>query len=202
MVFQGLTCGYFLLFFLCKCHQVQDYCDNRCRVFSPHILSCDVHEEVKKKKSTLRAVTQEEVASLYRRFRDLDKRRKGYVTSEELLGVPELAINPLGRRVVQLFTNVNFKDFCRLLSVFTEAASEREQIGLLFKIHDIDGDGLISRSDLEAMLRNLGGSSLSESHVADLADIVLTDGQLDFDSFVPLFAGDVNLQVQIPPLEY
>lgn len=43
--------------------------------------------------------------------------------------VPELAINPLVQRIVQLFENVNFKDFCLLLSNFRRvAAHARHQL--------------------------------------------------------------------------
>lgn len=37
---------------------------------------------------TLHAVDQAEVETLYWRFRSLDKGRKGFVTAEELLGIP------------------------------------------------------------------------------------------------------------------
>lgn len=47
-------------------------------------------------------VSQEEVEALYRRFRSLDRGLKGYISSEELLGIPELSINPLAQRVLRL----------------------------------------------------------------------------------------------------
>lgn len=33
--------------------------------------------------------------NLYKRFRELDKGHKGYISSDELLNVPELSLNPL-----------------------------------------------------------------------------------------------------------
>lgn len=35
--------------------------------------------------------------SLFSRFRALDRRHKGYISGEELLSVPELAMNPLAQ---------------------------------------------------------------------------------------------------------
>lgn len=45
--------------------------------------------------------TQPEVESLYKRFRSLDRARKGYISAEELMSIPELSINPLAQRLVR-----------------------------------------------------------------------------------------------------
>ena len=37
------------------------------------------------------------------RFSSLDKQEKGYLTREDFLRIPELAINPLGDRIVHSF---------------------------------------------------------------------------------------------------
>lgn len=50
-----------------------------------------------------------EIQSLYKRFRNLDKQHKGYISEDELLNIPELAISPLASRIVQVFQNINFK---------------------------------------------------------------------------------------------
>lgn len=42
-------------------------------------------------------VSQREVEGLYRRFRQLDRGRKGFLTCEELAAIPQLCINPLAR---------------------------------------------------------------------------------------------------------
>lgn len=46
------------------------------------------------------AGNQAEVTSLYKRFRSLDRGRKGYISAEELMAIPELSINPLAQRLV------------------------------------------------------------------------------------------------------
>jgi serine/threonine-protein phosphatase 2B regulatory subunit len=53
---------------------------------------------------------------------------EGYVSEDELLSIPELAISPLASRMVQVFQNLNFKDFCRMLAAFSDRASR--EVGL------------------------------------------------------------------------
>eukprot|EP00955_Chlamydomonas_euryale_P103886 365530-Chlamydomonas_euryale.AAC.23 len=48
-----------------------------------------------------RAGSQEEVEALYRRFRTLDRGRKGYLSSDEFMAIPELSINPVAQRLVR-----------------------------------------------------------------------------------------------------
>ena len=55
--------------------------------------------------------TSREIQALYQRFRALDKKHKGFITEDELMAIPELAISPLAPRIVQMFQNQNFKDF-------------------------------------------------------------------------------------------
>jgi hypothetical protein len=49
----------------------------------------------------VQAGSQPEVESLYKRFRSLDRARKGYISAEELMSIPELSINPLAQRLVR-----------------------------------------------------------------------------------------------------
>lgn len=45
----------------------------------------------------IHAVKQDEIGGLYKRFRALDRGRKGYLSGEEFLLIPELSINPLAQ---------------------------------------------------------------------------------------------------------
>ena len=47
--------------------------------------------------------TRPQIERLYDRFRSLDKTQQGYLTREDFLRIPELAINPLGDRIVHAF---------------------------------------------------------------------------------------------------
>ena len=82
-------------------------------------------------------VTANQIERLWSRFTSLDKQDKGYLTREDFLRIPELAINPLGDRIVHAFFRdghsnangiselenrdrdvVNFCDFVRVLAHF------------------------------------------------------------------------------------
>lgn len=78
---------------------------------------------------------------MYRRFLALDRGSKGYITSDEFLSIPELSINPIAQRLVRLFHCVNFKEFVKLLSSFSDRATRDQKIESIFYVYDVDGDG-------------------------------------------------------------
>jgi len=119
--------------------------------------------------------TSSEIQTLYKRFQQLDKRQKGYISEDELLNIPELAINPLAPRIVQLFVNVNFKEFCRLLSFLSNKSMDEEKVKFMFKVYDVDADGIVSRNDLEIILRQLVGSTLSEDKIDGLVQKAMNE---------------------------
>jgi Ca2+-binding EF-hand superfamily protein len=87
------------------------------------------------------AVSQHELEGLYKRFRSLDRGRKGYISAEEFLAIPELSINPLAQRLVRLFEAVNYKEFVKLLAPFSPRAPRDEKVAAMFRVYDVDGDG-------------------------------------------------------------
>lgn len=42
-------------------------------------------------------VSQQEIVSLYKRFCQLDRNSKGFISADEFLSVPEFAMNPLSQ---------------------------------------------------------------------------------------------------------
>ena len=48
-------------------------------------------------------VTVQQIERLYARFTSLDRNSHGFLTREDFLRIPELAINPLGDRIVHAF---------------------------------------------------------------------------------------------------
>jgi len=72
------------------------------------------------------SVTANQIERLYSRFTSLDRGDLGTLSREDLLRIPELAINPLGERIVDLFhtdsgnicDRINFLQFMRVLSKF------------------------------------------------------------------------------------
>lgn len=75
-----------------------------------------------------------EIQCLYKRFRTLDKRHKGYISEDELMSIPELAISPLAPRVTQVFQNLNFKDFCRVLAAMSDRATREDKLDFMFRV--------------------------------------------------------------------
>ena len=92
----------------------------------------------------------------------MDKQDKGYLSREDFLRIPELAINPLGDRIVHAFffesrsgdeDKVDFKDFVRVLAHFrpikksaekNKLNTRMEKLHFAFRMYDLDGDGSIS----------------------------------------------------------
>ena len=79
------------------------------------------------------AVSPSQIERLYSRFTSLDKGDNGTLSREDFLRIPELAINPLGDRIVQAFfgeTNgedrINFRQFMRVLARFRPIKKSRE----------------------------------------------------------------------------
>ena len=156
-----------------------------------------------------RAVSANEIQALFARFRALDRRHKGYIGADELLSVPELAINPLAQRLVQLLGTCNFKDFVAILGAFSARAREGEgreaALRLMFSVHDVDGDGVISRADLLTVARARAGTTLSDEQLSELIDRALPPAAppLDFAAFCrelnePSTAGGPLLTVKVP----
>jgi Ca2+-binding EF-hand superfamily protein len=72
--------------------------------------------------------TSKQVQRLYSRFKTLDKRDCGFLTREDLLCIPEVSINPLGERLIDVImedygenNKINFKQFIFLLAKFRQA---------------------------------------------------------------------------------
>lgn len=86
-------------------------------------------------------VSQAEISALYKRFRSLDRSHKGFLSSDELMNIPELSINPLAHRMIRLFEGVNFKEFCRLLAPFSRKATSDMKVAAMYTVFDVDGDG-------------------------------------------------------------
>ncbi|CAG9464146.1 unnamed protein product [Pedinophyceae sp. YPF-701] len=119
--------------------------------------------------------SQSEILSLYARFKKLDMKSKGYLSKDEIEKIPEVSINPLSQRLVNLFAGVNFKEYARLLSAFSAKASRQAKIAFMFQVYDVDRDGWVGREDLVIMLEMMTGSHMSKDEVNAVAEKVLRD---------------------------
>lgn len=118
---------------------------------------------------------QDEIESLYTRFRVLDRASKGYISAVELLIIPELSINPLSRRLEFMFDSVNFKEFVTILAPFSARASHSDKVAFIFGVYDLDGDGVVSREDLELLLRQLAGTAFSDEQMKEVVQQALDE---------------------------
>lgn len=80
-------------------------------------------------------VTPNQIERLYSRFTALDRNDCGTLSKDDLLRIPEIAINPLGARIVDLFfqadngtthERVNFRQFLHVLAHFRPIKDNKE----------------------------------------------------------------------------
>lgn len=145
--------------------------------------------------------SRNQIVRLYSRFTHLDKGNNGYLTREDFLRIPELAINPLGDRIVHAFflestEGVNFRQFMQTLARFRPLTkhenivnSREEKLRFAFKMYDLDGDDRISRQELLAVLHMMVGANISEEQLGSIADRTISeadvndDGTITFDEY-------------------
>ncbi|CAM8961402.1 unnamed protein product [Rhodiola kirilowii] len=106
--------------------------------------------------------SQQEIVSLYQRFCQLDRNAKGFISADELLSVPEFAMNPLSQRLLKMVDGLNFKDFVAFLSAFSANASTQKKIEFIFKVYDTDYNGKVSFDDILQVLCDLSGPFMSD----------------------------------------
>ena len=143
-----------------------------------------------------------QIDRLYSRFSSLDKQDKGYLSREDFLRIPELAISPLGDRIVHAFFNksrsgdedkVDFKDFVRVLAHFRaiDKSAEKnklntrmEKLQFAFRMYDLDGDGKITKKELKTVLTLMVGSNISEEQLDSIAQRTIMEATLDKDDLM------------------
>jgi calcineurin B family protein 1 len=154
-----------------------------------------------------------QIERLWSRFTSLDKQQKGYLTREDFLRIPELAINPLGDRIVHAFFRdgrassgsgiekgsagdrdvVNFCDFVRVLAHFrpikknvekNKLNSRQEKLKFAFRMYDLDGDDRISKEELLAVLTMMVGDNITEEQLNSIAERTIMEADDDKDGFI------------------
>merc|ERR1711934_355010 len=108
--------------------------------------------------------TPGQIDRLHTRFRKLDVGNNGYLQRQDLLRIPELAINPLGDRIIHAFffdnedDKLEFKDFVNVLSFFRPVSrkswknlknTKKDKLMFSFRMYDLDNDGSMSVDNIE-----------------------------------------------------
>ena len=91
----------------------------------------------------------------------------GTLEPEELFDIPELAHNPLVKRVIEVLDknrdgSISFLEFVQGLNQLSAASSKSEKLKFAFQIYDINGDGYISNGELFRSLRIMVGRNLND----------------------------------------
>ncbi|KAG8060603.1 hypothetical protein GUJ93_ZPchr0002g23945 [Zizania palustris] len=149
--------------------------------------------------------SQQEIVSLYKRFCQLDRSAKGFISEDEFLSIPEFSLNPLSKRLLRMVDGLNFKDFVSFLSTFSVKASICQKIEWIFKVYDIDGKGKVTFRDLVEVLRDQTGSFMTDEQREQVLTNVLGeagytwDCTLSLDDFIQIIDHPgLKMEVEVP----
>ncbi|KAG8560461.1 hypothetical protein GDO81_014991 [Engystomops pustulosus] len=152
-------------------------------------------EEIKKETG----FSHSQITRLYSRFTSLDKGENGTLSREDFQRIPELAINPLGDRIINAFFNegedqVNFRGFMRTLAHFRPIEdnekskdameplnSRSNKLLFAFRLYDLDKDDKISRDELLQVLRMMVGVNISDEQLGSIADRTIQEADQNGD---------------------
>jgi serine/threonine-protein phosphatase 2B regulatory subunit len=126
-------------------------------------------------------LSQTEVKRLYKRFQKLDSNQSGTLEADELMMIPELAMNPLVPRIVSVFDSVNFREFVQNLSLFGPNGTPQAKIDFAFRVYDVDQDGFVSEDDLSTVLRMMVGDNIDDDSLHRVVQKVFKDADKDND---------------------
>ncbi|XP_075906231.1 calcineurin B homologous protein 2 isoform X1 [Nelusetta ayraudi] len=144
------------------------------------------------------------IVRLHERFESLDTERRGELSPEDFELIPELAMNPVGGRIIGAFfppsqETVNFASFVRILAHFRPAERSRGSRGgaqqelanctsrklqFAFQLYDQDRDGKISREELLQVLRAMLGIQVTEEQLQSIVERAIQEADLDGDDAI------------------
>ena len=127
--------------------------------------------------------TSLEIKKLYKRFKHLDRKEKGYLTQNDLELIPELSLNPLCERIIELFdptdmNQINFKEFVRVLWIFSNKCNKNLKLKYAFKLFDIDNDNKINSNDLYRLIKIMVGKHFDQQKLSKLCKKIINDGEI------------------------
>jgi serine/threonine-protein phosphatase 2B regulatory subunit len=84
---------------------------------------------------------------------------------------------------------INFNDFLKMLSVFSESSPVIEKERLAFLLYDIDKDGFISENELFEVMKTMVGDNVNDDDLRTMVKSTIKDGdttgdgKLNFNEF-------------------
>ncbi|XP_073673849.1 calcineurin B homologous protein 2 [Garra rufa] len=137
------------------------------------------------------------------RFKALDKEGRGYLCPQDFGAIKELAMNPIGDRIIGAFFSpgketVDFHTFVKILAHFRPVDKDRpkepnspepinsrsNKLKFAFQLYDQDKDGKISRDELLKVLRSMLGMQVTEEQLESIADQTIQEADLDRDGAI------------------
>lgn len=139
--------------------------------------------------------TPNQIKRLYNRFTSLDKDNTGYLSKQDLLRIPELHVNPLCDRIIEVLIDdyghedkLNFPEFAKVFSTFrrgksdqNDSNSKENKLKFLYSIYDRDHDEKINKDELLSILRMLVGANIPEEQIVSIAERTITELDVDGD---------------------
>lgn len=131
----------------------------------------------------------------------MDRSGSGTLTREELVNVPEFAMNPLAGRILDAIfarrADITLTDFVAFLSTFHPETSVERKLRFAFQVLAPSSDTL-RRDQLIATIRLMAGPSLSEAQVEHLAALEsLPHDGLGFEDFSATYQEVVSARLSL-----
>lgn len=114
--------------------------------------------------------SEADLQRLYKNFAKIDKDKSGMLEPEEFFDIPELANNPLVKRVIDVLDrnkdgSISFLEFVQGLNQLSVGASTEDKLRFAFQIYDINNDGFISNGELFQVLKMMVGTNLTDTQL-------------------------------------
>jgi len=127
---------------------------------------------------------QKEIKKSHKKFNELDKDKKGYVTVDDLVSIPEVDNNPLRYHIAQFMSDnneneeISFDSFIKVIDMFKNNKTD-EQFKFIFNLLDFDKDGKISSMDMLINFKLLLGNSLNEEQIKEIVNKTINEYSSD-----------------------
>ena len=125
-------------------------------------------------------IKQKDIKKCHKKFNSLDKDKKGYVSINDIVAIPEIENNPLRYHVAQYMSNnneneaINFEAFIKVIDIFKNNKTDK-QYKFMFDLFDFDKDGKISSEDMLINFKLLLGNSLNEDQIKEIVDKTISE---------------------------
>ena len=125
-------------------------------------------------------IKQKDITKCHKKFNSLDKDKKGYVSINDIVAIPEIENNPLRYHVAQYMSNnneneaISFEAFIKVIDIFKNNKTDK-QYKFMFDLFDFDKDGKISSEDMLINFKLLLGNSLNEDQIKEIVDKTISE---------------------------